>query len=309
MRSLRGRLGVALGVTAVLSVLITGIVAVGLLQRYAERNARADLEKIAQAIAAEDATSNVGLPIIQRVLAINGDRAALVTRGGAAIGTAADVAQAVNVQPLLAGQEIRGSARVASGSLVYVGVPVSLQRRPNVVGVILARPVAVARGVLGGLVVRVVLAAMIALVVAIAASLLLANRLVKPVHDVSQAAARVAQGDLSQRVPISEDDELGTVGVAFNDMATALAESQRREREFLASVSHELRTPITAIRGYAEAIEDGAVKGATGQAEAVGVIRSEADRLEHMVQDVMDLARVGSAEFHLDIRPVDLAST
>src|SRR5438094_3496485 len=306
MRSLRGRLGVALGVTAVLSVLITGVVAVGLLRRYAERNARADLEKIAQAIAAEDATSNVGLPIIQRVLAINGDRAALVTRGGAAVGSAADVARAVNVQPLLAGREIRGTARAASGTVVYVGVPVSLQRRPNVVGVILARPVAVARGLLGGLVVRVVLAAMIALVVAIAVSVVLAQRLVKPVHDVSQAATRVAQGDLSQRVPVSEDDELGALGIAFNDMATALAESQRREREFLASVSHELRTPITAIRGYAEAIEDGAVKGAAGQAEAVGIIRSEADRLERMVQDVMDLARVGTKEFRLNVGQADV---
>ncbi|TMK81026.1 MAG: HAMP domain-containing histidine kinase, partial [Actinobacteria bacterium] len=53
----------------------------------------------------------------------------------------------------------------------------------------------------------------------------------------------------------------------------------------------------------------GAVKGAAGNAEAVGVIRSEADRLEHMIQDVMDLARVGSAEFHLDVRPVDLTET
>ena len=309
MRSLRGRLGVALGVTAVLSVLITGIVAVGLLRRYAERNARADLAKVAQAIAAEDASSTVGLPIIQRVLAINGDRAALVLRNGSAAGGAADVAQAVNMQPLLAGQEIRGTTRTASGTVVYVGVPVTLQRRPNVVGVILARPVAVARGVLGGLVARVVLASLIALVVAIAVSAVVAKRLVKPVHDVSQAAARVAQGDLSQRVPVSEDDELGTLGSAFNDMATALAESQRREREFLASVSHELRTPITAIRGYAEAIEDGAVKGEAARAEAVGVIRSEADRLEHMVQDVMDLARVGSAEFHLDVCPVDLTTT
>lgn len=308
MRSLRGRLGVALGVTAVLSVLITGIVSVGLLRRYAERNARADLEKIAQAIAAEDASSTVGLPIIQRVLAINGDRAALVLRSGAALGAGADVVQDVDVQPLLAGQEIRGTARLASGSVVYVGVPVTLQRRPNVIAVIIARPVAVARGVLGGLIVRVALAALIAVVIASAVSLVVAKRLVKPMHDVSQAAARVAQGDLSQRVPISEDDELGTLGVAFNDMATALAESQRREREFLASVSHELRTPITAIRGYAEAIEDGAVKGEAGRAEAVGVIRSEADRLEHMVQDVMDLARVGSAEFHLDVLPVDLST-
>jgi signal transduction histidine kinase len=309
MRSLRGRLGVALGVTAVLSVLVTGIVAVGLLRRYAERNARNDLAKIAQAIAADDATSTVALPIIRRVLAINGDQAALLTRNGVAAGEAAGIAQAVNVQPLLAGQQISGTVRVATGTFVYVGVPVSLARRPGVTGVIVARPVAVARGVLGGLVVRIVLAALIALVVAVAVSLVVAKRLVKPVHDVSQAATRIAHGDLSQRVPVSEDDELGTLGVAFNDMAAALAESQRREREFLASVSHELRTPITAIRGYAEAIEDGAVKDEAGRAEAVGVIRSEADRLEHMVQDVMDLARVGSAEFHLEVRPVDLAET
>src|SRR5207245_438472 len=205
--------------------------------------------------------------------------------------------------------EISGTARTASGSVVYVGVPISLPRRPAVTGVLLTRPVAIARGLLGPLVFRIALAALIALVVAIAVSLVLAQRLARPLHDVAEAAARVSRGDLSQQVPIAEDEELASVGVAFNEMARALAESQRREREFLASVSHELRTPITAIRGYAEAIEDGAVKGAAGHAEAVGVIRSEADRLEHMVQDVMDLARVGSAEFHLDIQPVDLTET
>src|SRR5437588_10456777 len=204
---------------------------------------------------------------------------------------------------------ISAPPRTEAGNVVYVGVPISLPRRPAVTGVVLTAPDAPARGLLGPLVFPIAAPALIALAVAMAVDAVLAKRLTRPVHDVSEAAARISRGDLSQQVPIAEDEELATLGIAFNDMASALAESQRREREFLASVSHELRTPITAIRGYAEAIEDGAVKDAAGHAEAVGVIRSEADRLEHMVQDVMDLARVGSAEFHLDVRQVDLTET
>ena len=310
MRSLRGRLGVALGLTAVLSVVVTGLITIGLLRRQAEGNARADLGKIAQAIVDEDPTllgngGVTGLAIVRRVLAINGDQAAVVSRNGSAVGDGAAVARSIDLQPLIEGQNIQGKA----GGFVYVGVPVSLARRPGIVGVVLARPVNIARGVLGPLVGRVLFAAAIALVVAIIVSLILAERLARPVHAVSEAASRVAKGDLSQRVPVSDDDELGMLGASFNEMATALAESQRREREFLASVSHELRTPITAIRGYAEAIEDGAVKDAAARADAVRVIRSESERLERMVQDVMDLARVGSAEFHLDVGPVDLAET
>ena len=312
MRSLRGRLGVAIGVTAVVSVFLTGIVAIGLLRRYAESQARNDLAKIAQAIASEGADAvgtTVSLPIIKRVLSINGDEAAVVTRNGFAVGASADIARGINIQPLLAGQQISGTARTGSGNVVYVGVPISVARRPNVVGVLLTRPVAAARGVLGPLVFRIALSALIALVVAMIVAAFLAKRMTRPLHDVSEAAARLSKGDLSQRVPIAEDEELASLGIAFNEMASALSESQRREREFLASVSHELRTPITAIRGYAEAIEDGAVKDAAGRAEAVGVIRSEAGRLERMVQDVMDLARVGSAQFHLDLGAVDLAET
>src|SRR5689334_2900834 len=126
MRSVRGRLMVAFGLTAVLSVVVTGIIAIGLLRRQAEGTARADLTKIAQAIAAEDPTvigngGVAGLGIVRRVLAINGDEAALVYRGGTALGDAAAVAQSVNLQPLIQGGQVQGKA----GGFVYVGVPVS----------------------------------------------------------------------------------------------------------------------------------------------------------------------------------------
>ena len=114
MRSLRERLGVAIGVTAVLSVFLTGIVAIGLLRRYSESTARSDLAKVARAIAAEDPDTvgtTVTLPLIRRVLAINGDQAAIVTRNGAVLGDAASIVDGINLQPLIAGQEISGTAR------------------------------------------------------------------------------------------------------------------------------------------------------------------------------------------------------
>src|SRR5437763_1531609 len=160
MRSLRGRLGFAIGATAVVSVFLTGLVAIGLLRRYSESQARNDLAKIAQAVAAEDADTvgtTVSLPIIKRVLAINGDQAAVITRNGLAVGASAGIAQGINLQPLLAGQQVRGTARTDAGNVVYVGVPISLARRPNVVGVVLTRPVAIARGLLGPLVFRIAL--------------------------------------------------------------------------------------------------------------------------------------------------------
>ena len=81
---------------------------------------------------------------------------------------------------------------------------------------------------------------------------------------------------------------LASVGRSFNAMADQLAASRDAERAFLLSVSHELKTPLTAIRGYAEAIGDGAV----GPEEAGAVIGEEADRLERLVRDVLDLARL-----------------
>jgi signal transduction histidine kinase len=309
MRSLRGRLGFALGATAVLSVAITSAVSVGLLRRNATDNARRDLVRIARAIAADPAglgDQQVALRQVRRLLAINGDVAAVVLAGGSSAGTGAAVADAVDLRPLVAGTQISGTVRTAGEDYVYVGVPVELARRQTVRGVLMARPVRLARGLGVPIAIRVLLAGLLAIVIAVVVSAALAQRLVRPMRDVAKAASRIARGDLDQRVPVPSDDELGSLARSFNEMALALSEAQRREREFLTSVSHELRTPITAIHGYAEAIEDGAVHGAAGRAEAVGIIRSEADRLERMVQDVMDLARVGTKEFRLNVREADV---
>ncbi len=92
---------------------------------------------------------------------------------------------------------------------------------------------------------------------------------------------------------------------ALNRLSAALATSEGREREFLLSVSHELRTPLTAVRGYAEALADGVVPpadvGRTGP-----VMLAEAERLDRLVGDLLDLARLRAQDFRLDLGDVDL---
>jgi two-component system OmpR family sensor kinase len=95
------------------------------------------------------------------------------------------------------------------------------------------------------------------------------------------------------------------VGSAVNTLASALSHSEARQREFLLSVSHDLRTPLTAITGYAESLADGVVP--PEQAPSVGaVMLTEAQRLNRLVADLLDLARLGAQEFQIDLAAVDL---
>ncbi|MCW2498013.1 HAMP domain-containing sensor histidine kinase, partial [Jatrophihabitans sp.] len=95
------------------------------------------------------------------------------------------------------------------------------------------------------------------------------------------------------------------VAEAITYLAHALGQSEARQREFLMSVSHDLRTPLTAITGYAESLADGVIP--SGDGPAVGsVMLAEAHRLERLVGDLLDLARLGAQDFRIDLAPVDL---
>jgi two-component system sensor histidine kinase BaeS len=97
--------------------------------------------------------------------------------------------------------------------------------------------------------------------------------------------------------------EIATLAVAFNDLAAQLRRAQEAERNFLLSVSHELKTPLTAIRGYAEAVQDGAFEPRA----AAATVASEARRLERLVHDLLDLARMHKTDFSVLNTDIDLA--
>jgi len=136
-----------------------------------------------------------------------------------------------------------------------------------------------------------------------ALSFLLARSIANPIRRVARATRALAADEQQEPLPEEGAREVASLARAFNEMAHELSTSREAERNFLLSVSHELKTPLTAIRGYAE----GLAEGAFDPAEAAQTISVEAGRLERLVRDLLDLARMNRAEFSVRREPVDLA--
>ncbi len=151
------------------------------------------------------------------------------------------------------------------------------------------------------------LSSALVLIGAIMAGVWLARRLARPIRTIEDTTAAIAAGDLAARVTIDggrPSDELVSLGHSVNRMAADLERSRALDRQFLMSVSHDLRTPLTAISGYAEALRDGAVDEPKMAGEIIG---NHAGRLDRLVGDLLDLAKLDANRFQLNLRPVDLA--
>ncbi|GAA3653283.1 HAMP domain-containing sensor histidine kinase [Lentzea roselyniae] len=152
---------------------------------------------------------------------------------------------------------------------------------------------------------NIIFALGIGLVVACLAGLALGTFLARPLKRVASVAHSMSTGRRDLRVPVSGTHELAEVATSVNELADALQRSESRQRDFLLSVSHELRTPLTAVTGFAESLADGVVTGE--QVAPVGtVILDEARRLDRLVTDLLDLARLGADDFRLDRADVAL---
>ncbi len=145
------------------------------------------------------------------------------------------------------------------------------------------------------------------ILLALGAAFLLGRRLSRPIREASAATRLIAAGNLATRLtepPPRHSDELADLTRNVNAMAASLERSRGLEQQFLLSVSHDLRTPLTSIRGYAEAIDDGNVD----PKRAAAVIRSESQRLERLVADLLDLAKLQARAFTFTMMPVDLSA-
>ncbi len=133
---------------------------------------------------------------------------------------------------------------------------------------------------------------------------LASRRLRREAQALAGQAERVAGGDLDARVEV-DDGELSRVATSLNAMTEQLADTDRRQREFLADVAHELRTPITSIDGFASALVDGAARTDEDRREAAETIKEESDRLCALVSDLQALT---VADLHQEVarEPVDL---
>jgi signal transduction histidine kinase len=154
---------------------------------------------------------------------------------------------------------------------------------------------------------RLALALLGGIAVAAILAFYVSRRLTRPVLDLSHAADEVARGRYDVDVPrVRSGDEIGHLADRFREMASRLAEADRQERNFLMTVSHELRTPLTAIRGHVDALREGLADDPELRAASLNVIAAEGERLERLVGDVLDLAKLETRRFTVLKEEVDM---
>jgi len=195
------------------------------------------------------------------------------------------------------GRPAQGSVTIHGTDYFFAAQPVGTQ------AFVLLRPKSVTKSQLTPFVESLLIAALAGGALAAVAAFWLARRIARPVVRVADAARSLAAGTHPDPVPIEGAAELATLAGAFNDLAAQLARAREAERNFLLSVSHELKTPLTAIRGYAEALREGAVS----VEDATETVALEAARLERLVGDLLDLARMNRTDFSVHNAEIDLS--
>ncbi|WP_067503254.1 sensor histidine kinase KdpD [Actinoplanes sp. TFC3] len=298
LKTFAGRSVLITAATAVVSVIVTALVALPVAVRSANNAARADLvEKSALAVELLATERPAARERIVSRLRDDGIAVYLLRR---AIPDRPGVPDRV-VQQVAAGSTVDTEGEVDGRAVLIAGRPLS----GNDAGVVLTRNAfsGTSARVLGG----VWVALLAGLLGGVGAGALLAQFVARPLRQAALAAARLSAGDRSVRLAVRAPAETAELASAFNQLGAALQLSEGREREFLLSVSHELRTPLATIRGYAEALADGVIMGETDTRGAGETMVQEADRLDRLIADLLVLSRLEAADLPVDLIAVDLA--
>jgi len=140
-------------------------------------------------------------------------------------------------------------------------------------------------------------------VLALLATAALSRRILKPVEELTAAARQMERGDLAAQVDVRTSDEIGELGRAFNSMAQARANAEEVRRRMVGDIAHELRTPLTNLKAQLEAIEDGLLPP---NAETQASLREETALLEHLVDDLQELALAEAGQLKLELVEVSM---
>jgi signal transduction histidine kinase len=153
---------------------------------------------------------------------------------------------------------------------------------------------------------QLLVAAVVAGLMALIGSYLVAGRVGRRMRGLERASRRVASGQFISPLPVKSRDELGQLTAAFNDMQQRLSRVDRARKEFVANASHELRTPLFSLGGFIELLEDEDLDPES-RAELLSAMHGQIDRLQKLAVDLLDLSRLDAGSFELEQDRVDLA--
>src|SRR5205809_13552 len=321
LSSLRFRLPALFLLGIVVSGLIAAVVALRLFQGYVLSRSKADLRReaigLTEVFAQQAITLNdTGvLPRISRQLErATGDRLFYVgvspfpDKSRASVGLERLPQGTVDWR---SGKTITFEFTPPGAIKTYVAVarPLKLEPKGPAFGdLIVAKPKTELTQQLIPLLERLAIASLGGIVVAGLLGWYLSRRITRPVLALSRATDEIARGSYDVDLPdVRGGGEVGHLADRFREMAARLSDAERQERNFLMTVSHELRTPLTAIRGHVDALREGLAEDPEARADSLDVIAREGMRLERLVGDVLDLAKLEAHRFTLLQEEVDMA--
>jgi signal transduction histidine kinase len=317
--SLRFRLPALFLLGIVVSGLIAAAVALRLFQGYVLSRSKADLRREAigltevfaqQAITANDTGV---LPRIARQLErATGDRLFYV-----GVSPTPNPHQSVGLQRLpqstidwRSGRTITFEFKPPGANKRYLAVarPLKLGPKGPAFGdLIVAKPKTELNQRLIPLLERLAIASLGGILVAGLLGWYLSRRITRPVLALSRATDEITRGSYDVDLPtVRGGGEIGHLAESFRQMAVRMSDAERQERNFLMSVSHELRTPLTAIRGHVDALREGVAEDPEARAASLEVIAREGARLERLVGDVLDLAKLEAHRFTVHTEEVEM---
>lgn len=179
---------------------------------------------------------------------------------------------------------------------------------PRVPDRVLALVVPVSRWQILKVLLPLALAAIAGMLGALLATAFLSRSIARPITQLTRAADAVTAGNLNRRVAGEGDDEVGRLIQSFNTMVARLQTTYESQRRLLANVAHELRTPLTSIQGYADALNDDIIVDEAGRREALTTISEESERINGLVVQILQLARLESRQSQPHPLLVDLDS-
>jgi len=297
LRSLRARLFAVIALVALLSLALALALGAILTRRAVERNTLRDVSAQFDLLVEREREALVPfsrLRSLQEFLDRQDERVVQVPLDGSA-----ELLSPERARLLRRGVRLDGTLESEGTRYLYAA------RLVNGKGFILLRPASSTNSAWRPHIEGLALAAVATAALAALIAFLLARAISRPVRRVAEATRGLAgSGPAPPPVPVEGPRELALLADSFNEVAIALAKAREAEQAFLLSVSHELKTPLTAIRGYAEGLGEGALPAD----EAAATIVTESRRLERLVGDLLDLARMRKAEFSVRSEPIDLSA-
>ena len=304
--SLRTQLVLVTSVLIALAIAVTSLVAISALRAQMVHQLDEEMK-----VSSSSLVSSIGTSQTRQDGAVGSYRVYILDQRGNVLYSVAGADQQAENEPVLTGwdsekvkkyHETGTTVNSRTGSNDWRIMPISLESSTNgqASSMVIALPLKQTNQVVALVGVLTFAFGLATLAAAIAMTWVIVTRTFEPLARVEQTAAKIAAGDLSQRIEdYNPSNEIGNLAISLNTMLAqiessfnAQAKSEAKMRRFVGDASHELRTPLVSIRGYSELYRQGALPNDEAVATAMGRIESESKRMGQLVEDLLTLARI-----------------